>query len=69
MGSTVVAFLVEPYTVVEELAMVHLLGVLVIALRSDVRVSVFATVISFLSFLYFSSLRACRSVCTTTTNR
>ena len=35
-ASTAVAFIVEPYTVVEELAMIHLLGVLVIALRSDV---------------------------------
>jgi two-component system sensor histidine kinase KdpD len=48
-GSTLVAFIIEPYASLEDEAMIYLLGVMLAALRFDMRVSIFATLGSILA--------------------
>src|SRR6187431_752519 len=51
--STLVAHVVEPYGHLADLAMIHLLGIVFLSLRSSVRTSVVASVISIFSFDFF----------------
>jgi two-component system sensor histidine kinase KdpD len=52
--STTFACLVHPYGHLADLAMIHLLGIVFLSLRSSVRASVVASVLSILAFDYFS---------------
>ena len=51
--SVLCAMLAHPYGDLAELAMIHLLGIVLLALRSSVRVSVVASVISIALFDFF----------------
>jgi two-component system sensor histidine kinase KdpD len=51
--STLAAHLVEPYGHLADLAMIHLLGIVFLSLRSSVRVSVVASIVSIFSFDFF----------------
>ncbi len=51
--STACAYLVHPYGHLADLAMIHLLGVVFLSLRSSVKVSVLASLVSILAFDYF----------------
>jgi two-component system sensor histidine kinase KdpD len=52
-GSTVVAFAAEPYAFIEDQAMIYLFGVVLVSLRYDTRVSIFATVASVVAYDFF----------------
>jgi two-component system sensor histidine kinase KdpD len=47
------ALLLKPYALLEDEAMIYLLGIVLIALRFDVKVSLFAAVVSVLSYDFF----------------
>src|SRR6185369_10186359 len=51
--STLGAHLVQPYGHLADLAMIHLLGIVFLSLRSSVRTSVIASVVSIFSFDFF----------------
>lgn len=51
--STALAYFVQPYGHLADLAMIHLLGIVFLALRSSVRVSVGASIASILAFDFF----------------
>jgi two-component system, OmpR family, sensor histidine kinase KdpD len=51
--STLAAHLVQPYGHLADLAMIHLLGIVFLSLRSSVRTSVVASIVSILSFDFF----------------
>ena len=51
--STAIAQLISPWAQLADLVMVHLLGMMVIAMRAALGPSLFAAVVSILSFDYF----------------
>jgi two-component system sensor histidine kinase KdpD len=51
--STALSLVVHPYTHVADLAMIHLLGIVFLSLRSSVRVSMLASIASILLFDFF----------------
>ena len=53
VGSTASAYFVQPYGHLADLAMLHLLGVVFLSLRSSVRVAVSASILSNFAFDYF----------------
>jgi two-component system, OmpR family, sensor histidine kinase KdpD len=53
LGSTLVAQLVQPYGHLADLAMIHLLGIVFLSLRSSVRTSIVASIVSILAFDFF----------------
>ncbi len=54
LTSTALAYLAHPYGHIADLAMIHLLGIVFLSLRSSVRVSVAASVLSIVAFDFFS---------------
>jgi two-component system sensor histidine kinase KdpD len=50
---TSAALLLKPYALLEDEAMIYLLGIVLVALRFDVKVSLFAAVLSVLSYDFF----------------
>jgi two-component system sensor histidine kinase KdpD len=50
---TAAALLLKPYALLEDEAMIYLLGIVLIALRFDVKVSLFAAAVSVLSYDFF----------------
>ena len=51
--STVCAYVVQPYGHLADLAMIHLLGIVFLSLRSSLRVSLLATIASIFAFDFF----------------
>src|SRR6516164_1044660 len=50
---TAAAVLLKPYALLEDEAMIYLLGIVLIALRFDLKVALFAAVVSVLSYDFF----------------